>query len=393
MQQLAGNKTEGQILIAAGCLTQMAGSDLAKQVPGIDGIIGTRRWMDIIDLIDMIRKRETKSTMYHLPSEAVTVGEDEKGIIRTARFGASAYLKIADGCRRLCGFCSIPLIKGKNISRPMDAILKETKLLTESGVRELILIAQDTTDYGQDLGKKNGLVRLLDEMVKIVPEENWIRIMYAFPGYITDELIDVISQNKQILPYIDIPLQHAHPATLKRMRRPSNIERTKGTIRKLRSAMPNLAIRTTFVVGYPEETEEEFQALMDFIEEVRFDRLGAFTYSFEPETYSASLGDTVLAEIKLERQNRLMERQQQISLELNQAQIGKTLDVLIEGLGEIEDSDEKIAVGRTYRDAPEIDGIVLVEGQPEVGKIVPVEINSAVTYDLIGKPVDLLKII
>jgi ribosomal protein S12 methylthiotransferase len=393
LQHLAEYKNEGQILIAAGCLTQRFGAEVAKKVPGIDGILGTRRWMDIIDLIEMIRKRETKTTMYHLPTNAETVGTDEKGVIRTARFGASAYLKIADGCRRPCAFCSIPLIKGKNISRPLDDIIRETQLLTEAGTRELILIAQDTTDYGQDLELKNGLVQLLDRMAEVVPEDNWIRIMYAYPGYVTDELIATIANNKQILPYIDIPLQHGHPDTLKRMRRPANINWVHETIGKLRNAMPELAIRTTFIVGYPGETEQEFQTLLDFIEEIRFDRLGAFAFSFEPGTYSEALGDPIPEEVKLDRQGRLMEKQQQISLELNQAQIGKTLDVLIEGLGDIEGTDEKIAVGRTYRDAPEIDGIVLVEGQPEIGQIIPVEISTAMTYDLIGKPADPFKII
>lgn len=304
--------------------------------------------------------------------------------MRVARQGPSSYIKIADGCRRPCAFCAIPLIKGTAVSRPVASILAEARTLKAEGVREIILIAQDSTDYGHDLGMKNGLATLLDELVKAAPEVDWIRLLYAYPGYVTDELIEVMASHQQILPYLDIPLQHAHPKTLKRMRRPAKMDWVQRTLSKMRAAMPDLALRTTFIVGYPGETETEFQTLLDFIEEIRFDRVGAFTFSFEPGTTSEPLGDPVPAEVKLERQERLMTLQQRISLENNQAQVGKTLDVLIEGHGEVEDSQEPIAVGRTYRDAPEIDGMVIVEGQPPVGEIVPVRINGAMTYDLTG---------
>jgi ribosomal protein S12 methylthiotransferase len=208
--------------------------------------------------------------------------------------------------------------------------------------------------------------------------------MYAYPGYVTDRLIEVMAAHDQILPYLDMPLQHAHPQTLKRMRRPANLEWVHGTLAKMRAALPDLALRTTFLVGYPGETEEEFQALLDFVEQVRFDRVGVFTFSFEPGTSSEPLGDPVPEEVKLERQERLMTLQQQISLENNQAQIGRTLKVLVEGHGEVEGSDDMIAIGRTYRDAPEIDGLVIIEGEPPIGEIVPVRITGAMTYDLTG---------
>jgi ribosomal protein S12 methylthiotransferase len=333
--------------------------------------------MDIVEVVEELRRGKYPEPLYHLP-DAPTVGHDEREVARVAIQGSSAYLKIADGCRRPCAFCAIPLIKGTAVSRPMDAILAEARQLEQMGVRELILIAQDTTDYGHDLGLKDGLAQLLEGLLKAAPGIDWIRVMYAYPGYVTDRLIEVMAIHPQILPYLDMPLQHAHPETLKRMRRPANIDWVYRTLAKMRSAMPNLALRTTFIVGYPGETEAEFQALMDFIEEIRFDRVGTFQFSFELGTASEPLGDPVPAEIKTERYERLMERQQAISLERNQAFVGANLDVLIEGQG------EGISLGRTYRDAPEIDGLVIIEGEIPVGEMLPVRITGAMPYDLSG---------
>jgi len=227
---------------------------------------------------------------------------------------------------------------------------------------------------------KDGLAQLLEQLVSAAPGIDWIRIMYAYPGYVTDRLIEVMATHPQILPYLDMPLQHAHPQALRRMLRPANVEWVHRTLEKMRLAMPHLALRTTFIVGYPGETEEEFQTLLDFVETMRFDRLGAFQFSFEPGTASEPLGDPVPAEVKQERYNRLMERQQQISLERNQSFIGKTLDVLVEGQG------EGLSLGRTYRDAPEIDGMVIIEGEAPVGELLPVRISGAMAYDLSGVP-------
>jgi ribosomal protein S12 methylthiotransferase len=381
LRELAEAKRNGQLLIAAGCLTQRYGAEVAQQVQGIDGILGTRRWMDIVQVVRELRKGPHPETLYHLPTEAATVGTDEADTVRASVAGASAYLKIADGCRRPCAFCAIPLIKGTAVSRPVETILDEARRLRERGVRELILIAQDTTDYGHDLGMKDGLAILLEQLTDTVPEMDWLRIMYAYPGYVTDRLIEVISTRKQVLPYLDMPLQHAHPKTLYRMKRPSNIEWVHKTLGKMRASIPNLAIRTTFIVGYPGETEEEFQALVDFVKEIRFDRVGTFQFSFEPGTTSEPLGDPVPAEVKQERYERLMELQQSISLQINQSYVGKTLDVLIEGY------DNGISIGRSYRDAPEIDGMVLVEAKAKVGEIVPVKITGAMAYDLTAVPV------
>lgn len=383
LRELAGSKRRDQLLVAAGCLTQRYGVEVAHQVPGIDGILGTRRWMDIVGLVRELRRGPHPEPLYHLP-EAATVGADEHGALRAAVAGASAYLKVADGCRRPCAFCAIPLIKGTAVSRPMETILDEARQLRDKGVREIILIAQDTTDYGHDQGLKDGLAILLEKLTDGVPDLDWLRVMYAYPGYVTDRLIDVMATRRQILPYLDMPLQHAHPKTLYRMRRPSNVEWVHRTLAKMRAAIPNLAIRTTFIVGYPGETSEEYQALLDFVDEIRFDRVGAFQFSFEPGTTSEPLGDPVSAAIKQERWERLMERQQAISLQVNQSHVGRILDVLIEGCG------DGISVGRSYRDAPEIDGMVLVEGDLPVGEIVPVRVTGAMTYDLTGVPVQQL---
>ncbi len=375
--ELAQAKHKGQVLIAAGCLTQRYGVEVAQKVPGVDGILGTRRWMDIVQVVKEVRKGAHPEPVYHLP-EAATVGSDENDALRVSVAGASAYLKVADGCRRPCAFCAIPLIKGTAVSRPIEAIINEARILRDAGVRELVLIAQDTTDYGHDLGLKDGLAVLLEQLTDSVPDMDWIRIMYSYPGYVTDRLIEVMATRKQVLPYLDIPLQHAHPQTLQRMKRPANIDWVHKTLAKMRATISDLSIRTTFIVGYPGETDEEYQALYDFVNEIRFDRVGAFQFSFEPGTTSAPLGDPVPAPVKQERYERLMELQQNISLQVNQSYVGKTLDVLVEGF------DNGISVGRSYRDAPEIDGMVLIEGKAKVGDIVPVKISGAMAYDLTG---------
>ncbi len=378
LRELSEGKRNGQLLIAAGCLTQRYGVEVAQQVPGIDGILGTRRWMDIVQVVCELRKGPHPEPIYHLPTEAATVGTDEADTVRASVAGISAYLKIADGCRRPCAFCAIPLIKGAAVSRPVETILDEARRLRDSGVRELVLIAQDTTDYGHDLGLKDGLAVLLEQLTDAVPDMDWIRIMYAYPGYVTDRLIEVMATRKQVLPYLDMPLQHADPKTLYGMKRPSNIDWVHKTLSKMRSTISDLSIRTTFIVGYPGETETEFQSLFDFVNEIRFDRVGAFQFSFEPGTTSEPLGDPVPAEVKQERYERLMELQQNISLQINQSYIGKKLDVLIEG------RDKDISIGRSYRDAPEIDGMVLVEGKAKIGEIVPIKITGAMAYDLTG---------
>ena len=380
LRELAESKQRQQILIAAGCLSQIWGQKLVQQVPGLDGIIGTRRWMDIVEFVEQVRGRSTlrAEPMYHLLGEATTVGSDERGAKRVAVQGASAYVKIADGCRRPCAFCSIPRIKGTAISRPPERVVAEAKELAARGVRELILIAQDTTDYGHDLGLKDALPGLLESICDAAPKLKWLRLMYAYPGAVSDRLIEVMAARPQVLHYVDIPLQHGHPDVLKRMRRPANVDWVYRTLAKLRAAMPDLAIRTTFIVGYPGETDAEFDALCKFVADLKFDRVGAFTYSFEPGTPSADLPDPVPDGVKRERYEHLMTLQQPISLSKNQSLVGKTLDVLVEGQG------DGLTVGRTYRDAPEIDGLVVIEGDVPPGEFVPVRVTGAMEYDLTG---------
>ena len=377
LRQLAAAKRPGQLLIAAGCLTQRYGAEIAREVPGLDGLLGTRRWMDIVAVVE--RARRARRPVYDL-SDAVTVAMDSDGIPRTAIQGASAYLKIADGCRRPCAFCAIPLIKGTAVSRPKGAILAEARALQAQGMQELVLIAQDTTDYGHDLGEREGLADLLDDLAVHVPDIPWIRVLYAYPGYVTDRLIEVMARHANLVPYLDMPLQHAHPRVLKAMRRPANVEWVRRTLEKMRTVMPDLALRTTFLVGFPGETEAEFQELLDFVEATRFDRVGVFTFSFEPGTTSEPLGDPVPEPVKQERHDRLMRFQQTISLQNNQAQIGRRLQVLVEGRG------DGLSIGRSYRDAPEIDGMVIVEGDLTVGRMASVLIQGALEYDLTGIP-------
>jgi ribosomal protein S12 methylthiotransferase len=398
LRELVQARRPEQRIVAAGCYTQRSPDELTQAVPGIDGLIGTRRWMDIVTLVeqlDELQETGMEKPIRHLP-EVPTVGQDTIGVPRAAVQGASAYLKIADGCRRSCAFCAIPLIKGPAVSRPPEAILADARWLAGQGVQEIILIAQDTTDYGRDLnprkggprkgGPRKGIAELLELLVAAVPQVPWIRVMYAYPDRITDRMIETMAHHPQILPYLDIPLQHAHPDVLRRMRRPANVDRVRRTVARLRAAMPDVAIRTTFLVGYPGETEAEFQALLGFVDDMAFDHVGVFAYSHEQGTPAAKSEDDVPPEVKEERRGRLLEVQQPISLAKNQALVGQALDVLIEGQG------DGLSVGRSYRDAPEIDGLVLVQGnkthRPElaVGEIVPVHITAALEYDLVGEP-------
>ncbi len=378
LSELASLKKKGQILIATGCLPQRDGTEIVTEVPRIDAILGTRRWMDIVELVEKLVDGKHSAVSYQL-SAAATVGTDEHGVQRVSVQGASAYIKIADGCSRTCAFCAIPLIKGPHVSRPPEAILAEAVSLQARGVKEIVLLAQNTTDYAHDLGMKNGLAQLLTKMTAAAPEVDWIRIMYAYPGYVTDELIEVMATRKQIVPYLDLPLQHADADVLRRMGRPTNTEWVYKTLANMRNTIPGIALRSTFIVGYPGETETEFKNLLDFIEDIRFDKLGAFKFSMEAGTAAEALSDTVPEEVKQERLHRLMEKQQAISLACNEAFVGRDLKVLIEGAG------EGLSIGRSYRDAPQVDGLVLVKSEIAAGEMIDVRITGATIYDLDGK--------
>ena len=383
LRKLAERKRLGQRLVAAGCYSQRHPHELLEQVPGIDGLIGTRHWMDLPTLVEQMDWREDMppggEPLCHIPEKAA-VRRDVPGIHRAAIQGGSAYLRLSDGCSRSCAFCAIPLIKGPAVSRPLAGVLDDAAWLADSGISEIILVAQDTTSYGHDLGMHEGLATLLEQLVSRVPSVPWIRLMYLYPTRLTERLIDVMASHPQILPYVDLPLQHAHPDVLRRMRRPANVEAIRRKLSQLRKMMPEIAIRTTCLVGFPGETEEEFQSLPEFVAEMEFDRVGAFAYSHEEGTPAAALHDDVPESVKEERRERLLEIQQPISLAKNETLIGQTLDVLIEGRG------DDLSVGRSYRDAPEIDGLILVRAELAVGQIRRVYISAALEYDLIGEP-------
>jgi ribosomal protein S12 methylthiotransferase len=271
------------------------------------------------------------------------------------------------------------LIKGQAASRPAEAIVADAVQLVAGGVKELVLIAQDTTAYGRDRGDDDALPNLMEAILEAIPDVHWMRLMYAYPGHISPRLIELLATDRRLCHYLDLPLQHAHPDVLRRMKRPANVDRTRQLIGDLRGAVPDLALRSTFIVGYPGETEAEFQALLDFVAEIRPDRMGVFTYSPEAGTASAMLSDPVAEEVKAERYDRLMALQQRISLKANKAQVGRTLEVLVEGQG------DGLNIGRSYRDAPEIDGLVFFSGALPTGEMVAVHITRALEYDLIGE--------
>ncbi len=387
--ELGRSKRVDQVLVAAGCLAQRNGEEVLARVPAIDGLLGTRRWMDVLELLNRLRDRTNGRQLqrYSLlgdPDHAYAAA-----VPRPPVAGGSAYLKISDGCNAPCAFCTIPSFKGKLRSRPLEAVVEEAQSLVAAGAKELVIVAQDSTDYGRDWGEPDSLPRLLSAICNRTNDAlRWVRLMYAYPGHVSDALIEVMASQEKIVPYLDMPLQHGDPRTLRRMRRPSRLEMVYDHMEKLRTAMPDIALRTTFIVGYPGETEEEFQGLLDFVQAIEFDKVGAFTFSPEPGTPAAELPDPVAPEEQDARYGRLMEVQQQISLRKNQAQVGKMLEILVEGEGEIEGTGEPLLLGRSYRDAPEVDGLVLVpglKGVPE-GEMFQVYINGAMEYDLVGEP-------
>ncbi len=395
LRELAAEKRPGQLLIATGCLVQRDDGDLPRLVPGLDAVLSTRRWHEITRLVAHLRGDDkydhipeagwvatTQRWLEPAAAQTWAVWQDFGSLTTAPRLprrpqGASAYLKIADGCSAECAFCTIPGIKGPWRSKPVPEVLAEARELVDQGVKEIILIAQDTTAYGYDWGERDALAPLIEAILDEVPELPWLRVMYTFPGRVTPALVEAMARHPQVVRYLDMPLQHAHPATLARMRRPK-VEVARRNVEMLRQAMPEIALRTAFIVGYPGETEEEFQALLDFAEEMAFDRVGVFTYCREPGTPAYDLPQQVPEEVKEERRARLMELQQRISLEKNRRLVGQTLDVLVEG------ANDGVSVGRSYRDAPEVDGLIIVQEELPVGEIVPVRITGALEYDLLG---------
>lgn len=396
LKELASRKQPHQRLIAAGCMAQSHPQEITA-VQGVDATIGTQQWTQINALVSQLDQPvipltpgQTAVTIPLIPTSSngrpTSYADWRTTQIRRTRHTPSAYLKISDGCNLRCAFCTIPSFKGDMRSKPVGAVLAEAQELVAQGTREIILVAQHLTDYGRDLGLKDGLAMLLDELCQVLPTDIWIRLMYAYPHGISERLITTMATHKQICHYLDMPLQHAHPATLRRMRRPPDTDRTFKLIAELRAAMPDIALRSTFIVGYPGETTAEFNALLEFLQTAQLDRVGAFRYSREPGTPAAELPDQVRPQVIERRWHELMRLQQQISFARNQRWIGRTLTVLIEGNGSADDGSQ-LSVGRSFRDAPEIDGQVFVWGHFPIGQIITVRITQAAEYDLWGEAV------
>ena len=363
----------GKKVIVAGCLPQKHKDDLQKAIPEICGMIGATNPADIVRVLKNIAS--DNNNIIQKEPEYVYPEDVERQQITV---GSSSYIKIGDGCNYECGYCVIPKLRGKYVSRPIENIVKEAKNLVKKGVSEIILIAQDTSSYGIDLYGHQALPSLLEELNKI-EDLNWIRIMYTYPTTMTDELIDAIANLDKVVKYIDIPLQHSHPRVLKAMKRP--VMDYEKLVKKFRQRIPGVTVRTSLIVGYPTETEEEFEHLYNFVKNVKFDRMGVFEYSREKGTYSDGLSPQIHHKTKKSRREKLMKLQQQISAENNQKYLNKVLNCIVEGY-----TDNGTVILRSEHDAPEIDGLVYAKTQRPVvpGDIEPVEITNSDEYDLYG---------
>lgn len=383
--EMAQLKERGRLkaLIVTGCLAQRYKDEILKEIPEVDAVLGTTSYEEIGNVIDsvlsdnMVERGQSRITMKdvdYLP-EVKT-----KRLVTTG--GHFAYLKIAEGCDKHCTYCIIPKVRGNYRSVPMENLLKEARELAEGGVKELILVAQETTVYGQDIYGEKMLPKLLRELCKISGIQ-WIRILYCYPEEITEELIQTMKEEPKICHYLDLPIQHASDAILKKMGRRTSKTQLIETIEKLRAAMPDIALRTTLITGFPGETQEDHEELMDFIDRMEFERLGVFTYSPEEDTPAAKMEGQIKEEVKEERQAELMELQQDIVFEQAEDMIGRELLVMIEG----KVADENAYVGRTYRDAPNVDGLIFVNTDEELmsGDFAKVKVTGAMEYDLIGE--------
>lgn len=378
--EMAELKETGRLkaLIVSGCLTQRYKQALMEEMPEIDGIVGTGDFHHINRIVDEALKGR----------QPVLVGNPvfnyEQALPRkltTARY--TAYVKIAEGCDNSCTFCSIPMMRGNFRSRSMESILDEVKSMADQGVKEISLIAQDSTNYGTDLYGEFKLPELMNK-VSEVEGIAWVRLHYAYPGFFTDELIEVMARNPKICKYVDMPLQHSEDAILKRMRRPGRNRDARELIHKIRGRIPNASLRTSLIVGFPGETEEDFKRLCEFVQEVKFDRLGVFTYSKEEDTPASRLPDQVDEEVKEWRANTLMEIQREVVNASGSKYIGQVLDVLVERY----DGRSDIYVGRSQYDAPEIDGeVYIANGKAAIGELTKVRITHAYDYDLSGEAV------
>lgn len=366
-----------EILIVAGCLAERYREEIQTEIPEVDAVLGTAAIDEVVKILDEV-SLGTRVNHYKSLAEAPLTGV--KRVVSTG--GHYAYLKIAEGCDKHCTYCIIPKVRGNYRSVPMEHLIREARDLADEGVKELILVAQETTIYGQDLYGHKALPRLLRELCKI-DGIYWIRILYCYPEEIDDELIRTMCDEKKICHYLDLPIQHASDKILQRMGRRTDREHLQNIIEKLRREIPDICLRTTLITGFPGETEEDHAQLMEFIDRMEFDRLGVFTYSQEEDTPAADMPDQIPEEIKQERQAQLMELQQEIAFEAAQSMTGKVVTAMIEG----KVADENAYVARTYKDAPNVDGFLFVNTERELmtGDFVRVRITASYEYDLIGE--------
>lgn len=370
-------KSNLKALVVTGCLAQRYKDEILNEIPEIDAIVGTTAFDTICEVVDDVLAKKSHNEFRDI-NELCRV--DSKRIITTG--GYYSYLKIAEGCDKHCTYCSIPMIKGKYRSTPMEDLIKEAEYLADNGVRELILVAQETTVYGTDIYGENKLPELLKKLCRISGIE-WIRLLYCYPEEITDELIQTIKTEKKILHYIDIPIQHSSDRILKLMGRKTTRRDLVDVISKIRREIPDMCIRTTLITGFPGETTEDHEDVLDFIDEIEFDRLGVFTYSREEGTAASLMDNQIDDDTKLDRQEEIMALQQEISLDKSSRLVGRTMEVIIEGKA----ADEDVYVGRTYMDAPNVDGFVFINTNNELmsGDFANVRITKALEYDLIGE--------
>ena len=377
--EMAEYKKEGKLkaLIVTGCLAQRYQQEIIDEIPEVDAVLGTTSYDHIVEAVE-----EALAGNGHVVLEDVDALPDvkEKRLVTTG--GHYAYMKIAEGCDKHCTYCIIPKLRGNYRSVPMEKLLAEAKDLADQGVKELILVAQETTVYGKDLYGEKSLHKLLRELCKISGIQ-WIRILYCYPEEIYDELIQTIKEENKVCHYLDLPIQHASDAVLKRMGRRTSKAQLVEIIEKLRKEIPDISLRTTLITGFPGETQEQHEELKDFVDEMEFDRLGVFTYSPEEDTPAATMTEQIPEEVKEDRQAELMELQQEIAFDLAEDMVGREVLVMIEG----KVADENAYVGRTYKDAPNVDGLIFINTDEELmsGDFARVRVTGAVEYDLIGE--------
>ncbi len=380
--ELGSEKRPEQKLVATGCLVERYPTELPRELPTIDAFLGARNWSALPQVVSQLDELRAPGDSLALVQLAPP-GELDLAIPHRHASGPSSFLKISDGCDQRCAFCAIPFMKGNHRSKPAELILREVGQLLDQGVREVVLVGQDTTRYGKDLGQSDGLAMLLERILQRYPELPWIRVMYTYPRHITERFLSTLRELPQVLPYVDMPLQHTHPWTLARMRRPHRD--VDDLVNWMRSRVPGLVLRTTFIVGFPGETEEEFAHLLESVRRLRFDRVGVFTYSDEEGTAAFETPGRVSRRDKERRKAQLMSAARQVTHDNNRRLVGSELDVLIEGRPE---AGSEYYAGRSYRDAPEVDGLVLVRAEHlPVGEIVRVRVERALAYDLLAQPV------